>query len=328
MFKTSIQVFCIVAIQVKVFVFCTVLLLTGWSGASIHPALAASSLAIHSTLEELAILRQRRNSGPYKSDWNRIKGRADDFMRNPNSETWPGNQTNQRWNDTKVKSKQQGKNLHPSRDKGQKLRDAAFVYLLEGNTRYRDQVRDTLLAEARKPGADFCDKSKWNYQNKPNGQEDFSIPNYVRKLAYGYSYLRSTLSPSDRKTLNAWFLCAGQYFDALVHNNVKARFPHRLSDDYSLTSNSKYSPGHDSGATHYGGHHVHTFHKAWVNIPATYTAAVATIGIMMENMTLKNNAKRFFKEWVKYCVDADGFVCDQFRWNTKSRYSKDEHTTW
>jgi hypothetical protein len=285
----------------------------GWAAE----ALAQSPVAIHVTTQELNIWRQRLIAGPYKDDWQRISTRANSFRTNPNSELWPGNQTNETWNAQAVMKNQQGANYHPGRRRGDGLRDAGFVYLITNDPSYRDAVRRVLLDQANTAGTKFDETSKWSPTTTVLHNDEFEIANWLRKLAYGYSYIRSTLSDADRAIIDRWFLNAAMYWNQIINNRAKSRFPNRLKDDYK-TIGSQW-PGSIDGKTHWGGYTVYSFHDPWKNIAATHNAMVAVVGVLLNNSTLKNDAKRFVKEWLMFAVAPDGTVVDQFRWNTTDK---------
>jgi hypothetical protein len=280
-------------------------------------ALAESPMAIHATQQELSIWRQRSISGPYKDDWQRILPRAQAFRSTPGSDLWPGNQESETWDAQAVIKRQQGANFHPGRRRGDGLRDAGFAYLVTNDTSYRDAVLGALLKQAKEPGTDFANASKWSPTTTVLHNDNFEIANWLRKLAYGYSYIRSGLSGADRNLIDQWFLNAATYWNQIVHNRAKSRFPNRLTDDYKTIG--VQWPDSIEGKTHWGGHTVYSFHDPWKNIAATHNAMVAVVGVLLNNQTLKNHAKRFVKEWLMFAVAPDGTVVDQFRWNTTDK---------
>lgn len=280
-------------------------------------ALAESPIAIHVTQQELNIWRQRSISGPYKDDWQRILTRAQTFRNDPSSDFWPGNQESQPWDAQAVTKRLQGVNFHPGRRRGNGLRDTGFAYLITGDASYKEAVRGALLKQAKEPGTDFANASKWSPTTTVLHYDNFEIANWLRKLAYGYSYIRSSLSETDRDIIDRWFLNAAMYWNQIVHNRVKSRFPNRLKDDYK-TIDSQW-PSSIDGKTHWGGYTVYSFHDPWKNIAATHNAMVAVVGVLLNNPTLKSDAKRFVKEWLMFAVAQDGTVVDQFRWNTTDK---------
>jgi hypothetical protein len=276
-------------------------------------ALAESPVAIHVTQAELTTWRQRAIHGPYADDWQRILTRAKTFRSSPSSDLWPGNQESGPWDAKAVTQKQQGANFHPGRRRGDGLRDAGFAYLMTDDTSYTDAVRGALLKQAKEPGTDFANSSKWSPTTTILHDDNFEIANWLRKLAYGYSYIRSRLSEADRDIIDRWFLNAAMYWNQIVHNRAKSRFPNRLKDDYK-TIGTQW-PGSIQGKTHWEGYTVYSFHDPWKNIAATHNAMVAVVGVLLNNPILKNDAKRFVKEWLMFAAAPDGTVVDQFRWN-------------
>jgi hypothetical protein len=281
-------------------------------------AQAGTMLAIHATQAEVDIWRQRRINGPYLDDWNRIFSRANNFKSSPDKGLWPGNQLNTPWEGNKVREGNQNPNYYPggssSNPKGSRtwadgIRDAGFVYLITGDTSYRDLVRTLLLKQAAASGTNFSNTTKWR-PTYINQDEDFQITLWLRKMTYAYSYIRSSLSSADRATIDAFFLKAGNYWDLVVHNSAKSRFPNRYQDDYS---NPKCC-NEDKGLTHYDGYRTYSFGWAWDNKASQHNAAMAAIGAMLNDATLLSHAKRFVKEWIKYNTYPDGTVWDQRRW--------------
>ena len=277
-------------------------------------AFALSPVAIHATQEEVKIWRQRSTQGPYLDDWQRIQNRAQAFRNNPSADFWPGNQIDKAWDAKKVDTKQQPPNFHPGRRRGDGLRDAGFVYLVTGEPSYRDAVHRALLTQATMPGTDFGNTTKWDQKTSGLDYDNFEIVNWLRKLAYGYSYIRASLSPTDRETIDRWFHVAATYWHTVLRAPIDNRFPQRYQDNYS-TPQAPHNPGNAKGQTHWGGYTVYKFQQAWFNIPATCNAMVAVVGVLLDDQTLKEHAKRFVKEWLMFAVAKDGTIADQFRWN-------------
>lgn len=273
-----------------------------------------AAVALHATPYEVKMWQQRMQQGPYRDDWQRILSRAQNFLRQPQAELWPGNLTDQPWDGDKVQVRQQAVNVHPHRKQGDALRDAGFVYLLTGEIPYRDAVRQALLAQAGMPGADFHNVSRWNSQKAGLNNDNHNIVNWIRKLAYGYSYIRASVSPADKEVIDRWFLHAALFWDNCNHLYIAARFPRHYQDDYRLLQGSEKLE-EPLGKTHWGGATVYKFHRAWLNKPAASNALVAAVGVLLGEATLKEHAKRFVKEWLMVCVTPDGTVCDQYRWN-------------
>lgn len=292
-------------------------------------AQAGPRLALHATQAEVGIWKQRRTSGPYLDEWNRILSRANNFKSKP-SGTWLGSQLNVAWDGHAVTESEQPPNTYPDggagkdRTIGDGLRDAAFVYLLTGDKTYLNPVRTVLLQQAAIPGTNFSNTTKWS-STYATEDRDFAIAIWLRKLVYAYSYIRPSLSSGDRTTLDTWFNGAGTYWANVLHNSAKTRFPNRLVDNYSTVTFSCVKPvGGSSPVTHYGGHAVDQFGFPWDNKRMNFAAAVAAIGATTGNQTLIDRAKRYFKEWLRSNIFPDGTSWEQARWkpdNPQSGYN-------
>ncbi|NIQ38215.1 MAG: hypothetical protein GTN81_06465 [Proteobacteria bacterium] len=173
-------------------------------------------------------------------------------------------------------------------------------------------MRKALLAQVVEVGTDFSKRARWCGSSRGL----FDVSSWVRRLAYGYSYVRSALSQEDRDTLDKWFLNGGNYFKDVLHETIARRFPKRLDDNYSTCASESFCPGKDRGLTHYGGYQTKNFQLAWNNQMAATAACLGAIAVLLDNGTLKSHAKRFVKEWLKYGVFPGGQIFDQMRWNT------------
>jgi hypothetical protein len=285
---------------------------------------AATRLSLHVTQEELDIWKQRAAHGPYKNtddvtsnspgDWTRILGKADAFLNNPTAERWSGQTTAACWN-----PRDSSPPALPGRARGEKLRDAGFAYLVTGTTGYRETVRAELLAQAAMVGTNFGDARRWcNSTDNPIGDGySHEIVNWLTKLIFGYSYIRENLSSSDKSTLDKWFLDAGKFWENVVAVILERRFPNRNQDDYTTRG-----PGYGSilpevqcGITHYAGFKACDWHEGWNNRNAAQIRYVAMAGILANDTFLKNQAKRYFREWLAYAVFPDGTDQEYKRWS-------------
>ena len=297
----------------------TALLAVGFSIWLGQNVLAQTRLGLHVTKEELEIWRQRAQNGPYKTQgdvsknspgaWERILNKANSFRSKPSQERWKGQvQATPITNDN-------DSNIPPARNLGEKLRDAAFVYLITGETSYRDAVRNELLAQAQEPGTNWKDKKRWD----PNvltttGRPTLDLVMWLNKLLFGYDYIRSSLKQSDRETLDTWFLAAGLFFETQPAWVARVRFPNRDKDDYSTPPKL----GKQARVVFHGGPTVYFHHGAWGNQQAAGTRFSTLVGIMLDNEFLKKSGKRWVKEAIKYAVFPEGAIGDFKRW-------KDDH---
>lgn len=272
-------------------------------------------LGLHVTTQELEIWRDRAENGPYKTagdvstnspgDWDRITRKAEEFLADPDRERW-GGQTSGCWSPD-------GSPARPGRARGEWIRDAAFVSLVEDDSRYRDAVLKILLAQAGDPGTDF---SGPRWCNTAIGDaHSHEIAAYLTKLLYAYDYIRRGISADDRATLDAWFDDAANFWSAVVDTTVEKAFPNREEGDYT-TSPHTQTCTIGTCVTHYDGWKFYNFHEYWNNRNAAQMNFAAAAAIVTDNPVVQARAKRYFKEWLRFAVFPDGTDTDFRRWTT------------
>lgn len=279
-----------------------------------HEAMAAERLGLHVTQEELDIWRQRAVSGPYKTDgdvsnnspgdWNRILNQANAFLSNPSAERWKGQVT---------PACRENGTSGPNVTLGDKLRDAAFVYLITEKTIYRDAVRKELLAQAEEIGTNFADRKRWCLGVLSTQKPTLQMNTWLTKFLFGYDYIRSSLTQAQRQTLDTWFLNAGLFLEIIVTEKAKAKWPNRDQDDYTYTP-IQLKP---KAPLYFGGPTFYIFHSAWTNTKGSVMRVPALVGIMLDNDFLKKSTKRFYKETLRYNVWPDGAIGDMHRFTQK-----------
>jgi hypothetical protein len=282
-----------------------------------------SRLGLHVTKEELEIWKQRAANGPYKikgdvssnspADWSRILNNANSFLSNPSGERWAGQTTESCW----WGDRKQTPSL-PGRSRGEKLRDAAFAYLITGNVKYRDAVRSELLAQATMPGTKFDDKTRWCNDPPIGDSYSFEIAMWLTRVLFGYDYVRSSLAEADRTTLDTWFRSAGYFWEDVAGAMLKKRFPNRDKDDYTTLGRgwdlTKPVCSNGKCVTHFDGWKKYDWHEGWNNRTASQIRFATLAGILTNDTFLKNQGKRYFKEAFKYAVFPDGTHADYRRW--------------
>jgi hypothetical protein len=286
-------------------------------------ASAQTRLGLHVTQEELNIWKQRAKSGPYKTkgdvrpnspgDWDRILSNANSFRSNPSQE---------RWNGYTGSGCMTGSHTGPGLERGVKLRDAAFAYLILEDTSYRDAVRNELLAQASLSGTDFGNTTKFSTASGCLGQQTGAaamqdINAWVLHLTIGYDYIRSSLTSTQRTALDEWFLNAATFLNKRPAEVARSRWPNRDNDDYS-SSPDPQGPA-QNGVLYFGGPVCYQWAQAWSNLPQSQTKTAGLIGVMLNNTSLINSAKRFMKEWMRYNIYPDGSSCELDRWQTNAR---------
>lgn len=272
--------------------------------------LAATRLGLHHTQEELAIWRQRAASGPYRAtgdvrtnspgDWLRILGKANTFLANYTTSTyeiWPGpSDLTQCFVVGAVQV-----------TLGEDAQAAALAYLLcdgapglcpSAATAYRDAVLAKLLDQASRAGTDFSDNPPWCplTHNSPNQHLQMTI--WLTRIVGAYDFIRDGISAPNRATIDAWFLKAGNYLEANYHGRIAGpRFPNRKSDSYVSVGQGQ---GGSNGNLYFGGPTFWEFSRAWENQAAAQVRTFSEIGVLLDNTALKNEGKRFCREYIKY----------------------------
>ena len=145
-------------------------------------------------------------------DWQRIQSRAGGFVSNPSRALWQGPQMLDGSGCVKHVSGS-GRNNNPPRVEVSGLRDAAFVYRLTGQTRYREAAKSVLLQQSRVGDVDFSNTRRWCVGAMADGSPTFDTANWLTKLLYAYDYLgQESFSQAERDQLNTWFHNAAAFW--------------------------------------------------------------------------------------------------------------------
>lgn len=270
-------------------------------------------VGLHVTTQELEIWRDRAENGPYKTDgdvaanspgdWTRIRRKADEFLADPAAERWSG-QPSGCWLPA-------GSPALPGRTRGEWIRDAAFYSLVTGEARYRDAVLNVLLEQAAEPGTDFSG-SRW-CDTGIGDAHSHEIAAWLTKMLYAYDYIRAEISDDDRAAIDAWFDDAAVFWSSVVDATVESAFPNREADDYSAAS-QKAECTFGTCITHYDGWNFYNFHEVWNNRNAIQISFAGSAAIVTDNPVVKERAKRYFREWLRFAVFPDNTDSDYRRW--------------
>jgi hypothetical protein len=275
---------------------------------------------LHATTAEIAVWNNRRVSGPYKSagdvstnspgDWTRIDNNATAFRSDPTSARWSGQPSGSCWSYLSEPPALPGGG---DRSAGDLIRDAAFRFLLMGDTDDRDAVLTELLVQAGLAGVDWTDSSLWLAADPCfwGDGHSWEISTWMTKLLYAYDYIRPSISAGNRTTLDAWFT---NYATLAVSNtdfNPGEVFPNRLSDDYS-TQNVTTCSG--AVLTHFGGWtYCGSFHEVWNNRSGSHIRVIGLVGLVTSNATFQSRAKRWIKEWIRFSNFSDNTAGETYR---------------
>ncbi len=278
-----------------------------------------SSSGLHYTPAEVAIWKQRMNSGPFKNksdawtnspgDWSRIKSNADAFITNPDADLWRPNATLGA--------------VVPDVE-GIKAKDAAFVYLLTGDKRYGDAVRNFLLRQLDIPHSDLGDWTDNANATQKSATIEGRVNGYLRetgwfesewltRMLFAYDYSKNLFTAAEKNKLNAYFKKSAWTMAYSIDGMLNQNFPNRLKGDYSVKGRDASGGAKDSDWAYYnsqgvGQHHVSLLAKHYNNRRASKIMAVGMVGFFLNDQELIKRAKIYVKEWITYSMFADGTV--------------------
>jgi hypothetical protein len=291
-------------------------------------ALAQTRLGLHVTQEELNIWRQRALNGPYKSrgdtstnspaDWDRIVANANAFASNPSSGRWTTGPT--LLSGSCVGRDAGGTNDPPSTAQSwaQRVRDAAFYDLIMGVTIHHTAIKAELLWQATQSWADFSNVTRWCtgvvYDINPN----FVISAWLTKLLFAYDYMgRSAFTVSERNILDQWLWSAADYMRIDVDRGIDSVFIDRWNNNYAPTQGCVYGSPTDG---YVGSPQIGNYAKFYNNRRASLLRFSGLVAIYLADHgfiptqsrvgatlnTLKQSAKMFVKEWIRFSVFPQG----------------------
>jgi len=281
-------------------------------------------MGLHWTQAEIDIWNTRKVSGPYKDGHDRIIANADAFKAAPGGSdpgfAGPGCAI---W--------QAAPTFIADWIQDRDLRDAGFIYLLTGDTSYRDPVRDQLLDQIAETGTDFANETKFCRINGGPSSTVFPVGGglrehlWCRRILYGYAYIRDSLTTQQKTDIDAWFDNAADfwmdYFDAIAERI----FPNRATNQYdeSDLAAGSCTALSDQGLLYFGavdpGPTARGNGFAWDNFATSRLAFCAAAAIVTNNTGIKTRVKKGFEEWVKFMIypagaSAIGALWDEKRW--------------
>lgn len=292
----------------------------------VGPVGAATRLGLHYTQEEVQIWRQRAVSGPYRvagdvstnspGDWTRIVADKNAFMANLGSTSapyfWTGPADYGRcYLPSDPDLTPGGGTFGPI---GEPVMRAAFWALIQDDATVRTAVRDNLLAQAAVPTLQFTNTARWCPAAANDVGRFWEHGIWLLRLLYAYDYIRSSLSAGHRSTLDAWFLGAADFNQGWTSFQFDDIWVNPDGGNYTLTSAGWCTSG--ARVTYFGGPTIFDG-PGYINNRKSYAIHFyASVGIMLNNATLKSLAKRRFEEYMQYGVWPQGAAVDFERWQT------------
>ena len=193
------------------------------------------------------------------------------------------------------------------------MRDAAFYYLLTNKTAYADVVRKELLAQMAEPATNFANTARWCLGESGDSGPAFATSEWILRMLFSYDYIKNTLSANDKTTMNTWFKNAAYYIRSNYDIAIDKRFVNRQAGNFTLTDYGKQMESFEGESLYYGGPKARSLAKTFNNRACSMAYCAGVVGIFLNDATLKNSAKEFFKEWMTYGVFPDGLIADMHR---------------
>ena len=99
---------------------------------------------------------------------------------------------------------------------------------------YGAAVRKELMAQVAESGTNFANTSHWCFEKSSDSGPAFSIAEWLTRLMFSYDYIKTSLSSSDKTTLNKWFKNAAAYIQSNYDPTLNTKFVNRNAGNYTL----------------------------------------------------------------------------------------------
>ena len=326
----------------------TLLSLCFWMSTAIQ-GIAQPTSGLNYNAAMRAEWQRRTIAGPYRAyqdvgentpgDWIRIQQQANTFKANPLKTTSTDVSDSQIWGGHPVGNISDATNpaFH-----GIGANAAGFVYVVTGDTSYGNAVKKSLLAQIAIPAADVSlfplDPAAYKSNNRR--EQGFKESYWLTRILYAFDYTRDLYSPSEKSSMMAFFSRSAYYLSATFDDGlISFCFPNRLDGNYlnrlnyagdlGKVSESPYqiyekpSGPDDWGdnffvVTHRNadgtlGNNIPILGPIWSNRASNKFEFIGLYGLMAGDQNLQMRAKRYFQEFIKYSLFANGLVAEYNR---------------
>ncbi len=253
---------------------------------------------------EVEIWRERSENGPFKSfgdvepnspgEWDRIVDHANTFMNDPSRDRT---------------TRKSGQNGYENYETHQTLKDAAFCSLVKNDAEIAETVKTEILWQVRNSGI------TWNRQQYYDTDSDgWWDAEWVFRLAMAYDFTKHYFSDSEKADVENWFKDTAYQHANSVHAELALNFPGRLDRNYDEKRRSAQSfdgAGSPDGHAYLdeNGNSVNrlpNLAKWYNNRRSTRMGFVSFVAILTDDATLKNHAKIYTEEYIKFGMFPDG----------------------
>ena len=187
----------------------------------------------------------------------------------------------------------------------EKVRDAAFVDLVEGTNVYTARVKELLLLQAQEPCMDFTNRSLYPY----NTQDGIWLyAEWLHRVFNAYDYLDdSVLTSSEKTIIDNWFKGAADWLNYIVDSKYLAPLYTTRNHVDVVNSVASYSPTvtpFKNGPLFYN--------QAYYISNRIFGIAnfVAHAGVKFNNTTWKETAAQLVREYISLYFDENGYYAE------------------
>lgn len=292
---------------------------------------SATRLGLHVTSEELAIWQSRMtnstgtiNGFNYQSIYqNRILADANSFV----GQSHPGGDGF--WVGYTLAGcvPKDNQSINPGhggtpfgRGNGAWMARSAFNFLLTGNTTYATPVRTELLSQIAQAGTQWSNSTKWCSNNLGGGNALEIIP-WLNRILIAYDYLRAGgytgFSAGEITSINTWFSDAAALWKQVGEITLGNS---SYGDMFDVTPASYACTGPCGGQStqtlYFGGPVVQqATYFSFFNQPINYALLAMQVGVMLDNSSYKEFARRYFTGYVTAGTWDNGAQAgDWYRW--------------
>jgi hypothetical protein len=299
--------------------------------AEVRPEEVDGRLGLHVTEQELAIWRERAQSGPYVTkgdvsenspgDWDRITENMELFVSDPSAGRWRGPIRNNPGGCVLNGESENGDpRLTPPIGPPETVRDAAFYTMVAqpaDGPRILQAVREELLQQAAEPGTDFNDTARYCRDESGEGYNPaYPISNWMTKLLFAYDYARiadpQLFSEQDRAAIDTWFRGAAEWINPMVELRREGLF--EINGDTYTCTPFGLEPTPDADILWAGGPQVGRIQMRYRNHIPRMARLPVMVGIMQGNQALIDPGRRYVMEALVLAYYPQGALGDFERW--------------
>lgn len=310
------------------------------SGGSLSGGISASSGGMLWTPEEVAIWKERAENGPYKvkgdsydpwvpGEWERIKSQADRFRSNPRADRFDvlGDTSNAdlakkyslgNWDD--VGWTAGGWRAYTEHAD---MLGAAFYALVKNDS---DLARLVVTELVHHASLDQLQTSRTAYSR--TDKDNWWQAAWLMRMVVAADFVKPYFTDSELQQFNSWIQDWGYQLEYSINKELSSYFPDRYNRIYS-TSAGVAKEGislSDAGctkkayitATGEKKNDICSIHRVYNNRKATRVQTFGHIGAFVDDEILKDRAKLYVEEWIKFSIFPDGSP-GEFERNSLSR---------